>query len=161
MKYHELELTKHKAPHRKGRGIAAGQGKTAGRGTKGQKARTGKKLRAGFEGGQNPLMARLPKLPGFKSIKTPAQEIYTGQLDAFGAKVVTNQELADAGLIADPFQRTKLLVRGEVSKAVKLEIQAASASAIALVEKAGGSVKIVARPQRPVTSAKKTSPKAK
>lgn len=160
MKYHELTLTTNKKPKRVGRGISAGQGKTAGRGTKGQKSRTGKKLRAGFEGGQTPLMSRLPKLPGFKSTKAPAQELYTGQLDKLGSKTITNHELAEAGLIADAYQRTKLIVKGEVTKAVKLEIQAASAAAITAVEKAGGSVKIVDRPQRVVTSNKKASAKA-
>ena len=156
MKYNELTLAANKKRNRVGRGIAAGQGKTAGRGTKGQKARTGKKLRAGFEGGQTPLMARLPKLAGFKSVKKPAQELYTGKLNNLPATVVTNHELADAGLIADPYQRTKLIIKGDVTKAVKLEIQHASAAAIAAVEKAGGSVKIVDRPQRAVTSKKKT-----
>ena len=60
MKYHELTSTSQKSPKRVGRGIAAGQGKTAGRGTKGQGARTGSSKRPGFEGGQNPLMQRLP-----------------------------------------------------------------------------------------------------
>ena len=159
MKYNELTIAKNKAPRRVGRGISAGQGKTAGRGTKGQKSRTGKKLRVGFEGGQNPLMARLPKLAGFKSPKAAAQEIYTGQLDKLSGKTISNTELADAGLIADEYQRTKLIVKGDVTKAINLEIQAASATAIAAVEKAGGSVKIVSRPQRQVTSSKKASQK--
>ena len=67
MKYNELSPVAGKSRKRVGRGIAAGQGKTAGRGTKGQGARTGSSKRPGFEGGQNPLMQRLPKLAGFKS----------------------------------------------------------------------------------------------
>ncbi len=64
MKFNELNMTAKKSKKRVGRGIAAGHGKTAGRGTKGQNARTGG-VRPGFEGGQNPLMQRFPKLRGF------------------------------------------------------------------------------------------------
>jgi large subunit ribosomal protein L15 len=80
MKYNELNLKANKAKTRVGRGIAAGKGKTAGRGTKGQGSRTGSSARPGFEGGQNPLMQRLPKLRGFKSHKTKHENIFTDQL---------------------------------------------------------------------------------
>jgi large subunit ribosomal protein L15 len=86
MKYNELNIEANKSKTRVGRGIAAGKGKTAGRGTKGQHSRTGSTRRPGFEGGQNPLMQRLPKLRGFKSFKVPAETIYTGQLEQFGGK---------------------------------------------------------------------------
>ncbi len=157
MSYNDLKLSSNKSRNRVGRGISAGQGKTAGRGTKGQRARTGKKLRAGFEGGQNPLMMRLPKLPGFTSHRTPPQVIYTGQLDKLPAKQITSQELAEAGLINDAFSAVKLITKGEVTKAIKLEVQGASASAIAAVEKAGGKVTIVDRPKQPKTSDKKAT----
>ena len=81
MKFNELELTSNRSSRRVGRGIAAGQGKTAGRGTKGQKARTGNGRRPGFEGGQNPLVQRLPKLPGFRSNRTKPENINTTQLN--------------------------------------------------------------------------------
>jgi len=77
MKYHELKLNKNKKGNRVGRGIAAGQGKTAGRGTKGQGSRTGSSAKPGFAGGSNPLMQKLPKLPGFKSHRTPPEVVYT------------------------------------------------------------------------------------
>src|SRR3982750_216254 len=109
MKYNELEITSNKSGKRVGRGISAGQGKTAGRGTKGQKARTGKKLRPGFAGGQNPLMQQLPKLPGFRSHRTPFETVYTGQLDALKAKTVTSETLANAGLISNAYVNVKLL----------------------------------------------------
>src|ERR1700733_9467539 len=102
MKYNDLQISKNKSPKRVGRGIAAGQGKTAGRGTKGQMSRTGSKKRPGFEGGQNPLMQRLPKLHGFHSYKVPAEQVYTGQLDTFGAKTVDSFSLAEAGLVSSP-----------------------------------------------------------
>ena len=86
MKFNELQVGRNKSGKRVGRGISAGQGKTAGRGTKGQGARTGSSKRPGFEGGQNPLMQRLPKLPGFKSKAVRAEVVYTSQLDQFAGK---------------------------------------------------------------------------
>ncbi len=138
MKYHELQTRKVKASTRVGRGIAAGQGKTAGRGTKGQKARTGAKRRPGFEGGQNPLMQRLPKLGGFRSTRTRPENVYTSQLDQF-SPAVNNLKLAEAGLVTSQFVQVKLIVKGGVTKKLSVELQAASASAIKAIEKAGGS----------------------
>lgn len=155
MKYHELQVSKHRGSQRVGRGISAGKGKTAGRGTKGQKARTGSTKRPGFSGGQNPLMQQLPKLPGFRSFRTKAENVFTGQLDAVGA-TVTNETLATKGLISSPYVRVKLLSRGEVTKKVTVKLQAASATAIEAVQKAGGSFEAVDRPSRPKTSTKAT-----
>ena len=156
MKFNELKTTRVKTPNRVGRGIAAGKGKTAGRGTKGYGSRTGSKERPGFTGGQNPLMQKLPKLPGFKSHRTPMEEVYTGQLDALNVKTVDNTVLADAGLVSSAFVRVKLLVKGEVTKAVAVEVQGASAQAVEAVANAGGSVKVVARIPRPSTRTDKT-----
>src|SRR5260370_5435883 len=103
MKFNELQTPKRKVAKRVGRGIAAGQGKTAGRGTKGQMSRTGSSRRPGFEGGQNPLMQRLPKLPGFRSFAVKVEVVYTGQLDAFAGKTVDANALAAAGLISNAF----------------------------------------------------------
>jgi len=162
MKYNELKLTKAKAPKRVGRGIAAGQGKTAGRGTKGQNSRTGSSRRPGFEGGQNPLMQRMPKLRGFKSKIPDADVIYLSQLDALSAKVIDNNVLAEAGLVPNAFTKVKLIVKGEVTTAKTVKIQAASAQAIVAVEKAGGTFERVERQGRPVTNEdNKKSRKAK
>ena len=147
MKYHELSTLKKKSGRRVGRGIAAGQGKTAGRGTKGQGSRTGSSKKPGFEGGQNPLMQRLPKLRGFTSKRIPAKNIYTDQLDELGPKV-NNQVLADKGIVENPYLKVKLLFRGEVTKAVVVELQGASMNAIEAVQKAGGSFTAVARQAR-------------
>ncbi|HKU18439.1 MAG TPA: 50S ribosomal protein L15 [Candidatus Saccharimonadales bacterium] len=149
MKIHELKVSRNKSPKRVGRGIAAGQGKTAGRGTKGQMARTGSSKRPGFEGGQNPLMQRLPKLPGFRSFKTKAEVVYTGQLDAFANKTADAESLAKAGLISSSYVRIKVITKGEVTKKVTVKVQAISASALEAVQKAGGSfeqVEVLARP---------------
>lgn len=150
MKYNELAPTGSKNRKRVGRGIAAGQGKTAGRGTKGQGARTGSSKRPGFEGGQNPLMQRLPKLHGFKSYKVKAENVFTDQLNDLGAEV-TNQVLADKGLVSSPYVRVKLIVRGDVTAKVAVSLQGASQTAIEAVQKAGGSFNKVARQPRPAT----------
>src|ERR1700749_980713 len=107
MKFHQLQTTKQRTANRVGRGIAAGQGKTAGRGTKGQGARTGSSAKPGFAGGSNPLMQKLPKLPGFRSHRVKAETIYTGQLEQFGGKTVDATVLAEAGLISNAFVRVK------------------------------------------------------
>lgn len=149
MKYNELQVNKHRTSKRVGRGISAGQGKTAGRGTKGQKARKGYNKRPGFEGGQNPLMQRLPKLPGFRSHRDKAENVYTGQLERFGGKTVDSSVLAEAGLISSPFVRVKLLVKGELTRKVTVQLPAASASAIEAVQAAGGSFDKAERLARP------------
>lgn len=159
MKYNDLQIEKNRAPKRVGRGIAAGQGKTAGRGTKGQMARTGSRKRPGFEGGQNPLMQRLPKLHGFRAYRTVAEEVYTGELNQF-SKTVDTFALAEAGLISSPFVRVKVLVRGELTKKVTVKVDGASEGAIAAIKKAGGTFEKVARTSRPA-STKKAEKKAK
>ncbi len=153
MKYHELQVSSFKKSKRVGRGISAGQGKTAGRGTKGQKARTGKgKIRPGFEGGQSPLVRRMPKLGGFKSYREKAQVVYTGQLDQFANKTVDSFVLFEAGLITSAYEPTKVIVKGDVTKKVNVKLQGASASAVTAIQKAGGSFDKVERPARAATA---------
>lgn len=147
MQYHQLNIKSHKKSTRVGRGISAGKGKTAGRGTKGQNSRTGGGVRPGFEGGQNPLAQRLPKLPGFKSKRPKTENIYTGQLDSLKGEI-NNQVLADAGLVSSAFIKVKLISKGEVTKKHKITIQAISKTAKEAVEKAGGEVKLISRLQR-------------
>jgi large subunit ribosomal protein L15 len=150
MKYNDLTATISKTRKRVGRGIAAGQGKTAGRGTKGQGSRTGSSKKPGFEGGQNPLMQRLPKLHGFKSHKVRAENVFTDQLDALGTTVDT-QVLADKGLISSPYVRVKILNRGAVTKKVTVSLQAASETAVEAIVNAGGEFKKTPRTARPAT----------
>lgn len=144
MKYGQLKVTKKQSPRRVGRGIAAGQGKTAGRGTKGQSSRTGGKVRPGFEGGQNPLYMRLPKLPGFRSHRPKAELVYTGQLDQLGT-TIDNFTLANAGITSNPHVKVKLILKGDVTKKVTVKLQAASENAIAAVQKAGGTFNVTER----------------
>jgi large subunit ribosomal protein L15 len=155
MKYHELTTKKQKQSKRVGRGIAAGQGKTAGRGTKGQGARTGSTKKPGFAGGSNPLMQKLPKLPGFKSHKTSPETIYTGQLSQFSGKTVDANSLANAGLISSPYVNVKLIVKGDVASKLSVKLPRISAPALAAVEASGGSFEKTTRLQRPKTSQKK------
>lgn len=155
MKFNELNIEANKQRRRVGRGIAAGRGKTAGRGTKGQGSRTGSKARPGFEGGQNPLMQRLPKLRGFKSHRTPAENVTVGQLERFGGKTVDSEVLAAAGLISNAYVKVKLLSGGELTKKVIVKLPMASKTAIVAIENAGGSFEATPQLGRPVTSTKK------
>lgn len=160
MKYHELEVTAKTSRKRVGRGISAGGGKTAGRGTKGQKARTGKKIKPGFEGGQTKLAMRLPKARGFTHArKVKYVEITLDQLAGLGQEKVTNTTLKKAGLITAEAQSVKVLGGGEVTKKMSVELQAATASAIAAIEKVGGTftATAVVRPKNNKKQAKKQS----
>lgn len=151
MKYNELQVNKNTRPTRAGRGISAGKGKTAGRGTKGQKARTGhRKMPAGFMGGQRAIMQAIPKLKGFKSIHDKATVVYTDRLNALTGKV-DNFTLAEKGLIENPYTKVKVISRGELNAKISLETQFASKTAVEAIQKAGGSFKKVAIPQRIAT----------
>lgn len=138
-----------KGKKRLGRGIGSGLGKTSGRGVKGQKARTGVRLK-GFEGGQMPLHRRLPKR-GFKNLfRKHFQIVNVGRIQAAlddgrlaAGQPITAALLAEAGLIRLADAPTRLLAKGELKAKVAIELTAASAAAIALVEKAGGSVKVL------------------
>ena len=135
---------------RVGRGIGSGKGKTAGRGVKGQKARTGVAIK-GFEGGQMPLHRRLPKR-GFNNIfRLDFAEINLDRLqDAINAKLldakdtITVESLVKAKVVRRPKAGVRLLGRGELKVKLTVEVHGASKSAIAAVEKAGGTVKILA-----------------
>lgn len=161
MKYHELQTAPTRSRKRVGRGIAAGRGKTAGRGTKGQGARAGSSAKPGFAGGSNPLMQKLPKLPGFRSYRTPAETVYTGQLEQFAGQTVDAHTLAEAGIISHPYVRVKLIVKGELTKKLTVKLPAASQTAIAALEAAGGTFEKAPRLSRPKTGTKQTDKPAK
>jgi len=134
---------------RVGRGIGSGTGKTGGRGVKGQKSRSGVSVK-GFEGGQMPLHRRLPKR-GFKNIFAKEynevglgrvqQAIDAGKLD--GKAAVTAESLVAAGVLKRVKDGVRLLCNGELKAAVAFEIAGATKTAIAAVEKVGGSVTIL------------------
>jgi large subunit ribosomal protein L15 len=135
---------------RVGRGIGSGKGKQAGRGGKGQTARSGVRIK-GFEGGQMPMHRRLPKR-GFNNIfRVEFAEINLDRLQqavdakAIDAKDTVNAEsLVKAGVLRRAKAGVRLLGRGELKAKLNIEVHGASKSAIAAVEKAGGSVKILA-----------------
>lgn len=148
MKYNELDVQKNARPSRKGRGISAGQGKTAGRGTKGQKARTGhRKMPAGFMGGQRAIMQAIPKLKGFKSLHPKAEVVYTDRLNGLSGDV-DNFKLFEAELISSPYNKVKVISRGELTAKVNLKTQFASTSAVEALKKAGGKFEKTAVPAR-------------
>jgi large subunit ribosomal protein L15 len=145
MKLHHLKPDPGSRPKRKrmGRGKAAGQGKTAGRGTKGYLARHNPKL--GFEGGQMPLVRRVPKLKGFKNPNRT--EFAVVNLDQLAERFeagdrVTPQALRAKGLtpLGKP---VKVLGRGDIDRALTVKAHAVSATARTKIEQAGGSVEIV------------------
>ena len=146
MKLHELAPPRGatKARRRVGRGIGGKGGKTAGRGSKGQKARN--TMPAGFEGGQLPLMQRIPKLKGFTN---PFRIAYTpvnlAALDALGVDEVTVETLVGAGL-ARPKALVKVLGQGSLSRPVRVSAHAFSKAAEAAITAAGGSVERVPLP---------------
>ena len=135
---------------RVGRGIGSGKGKQAGRGGKGQTARSGVRIK-GFEGGQMPLHRRLPKR-GFNNIfRLDFAEINLDRLQqAIDAKLVdakdtiTAESLVKAGVLRRAKDGLRLLGRGELKAKLAIEVHGASKTAIAAVEKAGGTVKILA-----------------
>ena len=154
MKLHDLAPPKGatKAKQRVGRGTGGKGHKTAGRGTKGQKARN--TMPAGFEGGQLPLMQRIPKLKGFKNpFRVEYTPVNLAALEALGADEVTPASLIEAGLLR-PKAFVKVLGQGTLSRPVRVSAHAFSKSAEAAITAAGGSVERVALPfaQRPPAS---------
>jgi large subunit ribosomal protein L15 len=135
---------------RVGRGIGSGKGKTAGRGGKGQTARSGVRIK-GFEGGQMPLHRRLPKR-GFNNVfRVEYAELNLDRLQqALDAKlldakdIINAESLVKARVVRRAKAGIRLLGRGELKAKLNIEVHGASKSAIAAVEKAGGSVKILA-----------------
>lgn len=143
MKLSDLRPNKgaNKSKTRKGRGIAAGKGKTAGRGTKGQGARAGGVKGPYFEGGQLPLVRRLPHVRGFTNkYRQPFEVVNLDTLEArFDANAnVTPDMLLAQGLINNT-RRVKVLGRGEITKALQVSAHAFSDSAKEKIAKAGGS----------------------
>ncbi len=128
------------APKRLGRGPGSGHGKTAGKGHKGQKARTGGHVRPGFEGGQMPLIRRVPKRGFTNPYKVRWQIVNLAKLGGFAGREVTVAALAEAGLVARTDLGVKLLADGEAPQGLVVRGVALSASARRKIEAAGGRV---------------------
>ena len=146
MKIHELSPVAGSTfeGKRKGRGHGSGNGKTGGRGHKGQKARSGGKVRAGFEGGQMPLVRRVPKR-GFNNIfAKPLTAVNVAQLNCFeDGAVVDAAALVEAGVIANCPYGLKVLSNGNLTKKITVKAAAFSDSAKEKIEQAGGKAEVV------------------
>ena len=152
---------------RVGRGIGSGKGKTAGRGVKGQKSRAGVRLK-GFEGGQMPLHRRLPKR-GFNNIfARRLNEVNLGRVQTAidkgvlkASEPITVDALVKAGVLRRALEGVRLIGMGEIKGKLAFEVAGASKSAIAAVEKLGGSVKVLIekKPEPEVPAKKPPAPK--
>jgi large subunit ribosomal protein L15 len=145
MKLHDLRPPKGAKKKRKrvGRGIAAGQGKTAGRGTKGQKARSGGNIRPYFEGGQLPLVRKLPFARGIdfnNPWRVEYKPVNLKRLLAYfeDGAVISPETLAEAGIIKSPKELVAILGVGELDRAYTVRAHRISASARQKIEAAGG-----------------------
>jgi large subunit ribosomal protein L15 len=148
MKLHDLKAPQGAKKRRKrvGRGISAGQGKTAGRGTKGQASRSGGTKGPYFEGGQLPLVRRLPYKRGFKNIfKVQYVPVNLYRLEDFAAnEEVTPATLAEAKIITSSSLPVAILGQGELDRPLVVKAHRFSASARTKIEEAGGSVEVLA-----------------
>jgi large subunit ribosomal protein L15 len=147
MKLHDLRpAAGSKKDHKRvGRGISAGQGKTAGRGTKGQGARSGGVKGPYFEGGQLPLVRRLPFRRGFVNIwRVEYSEVNLERLVGFGAgDEVSPKTLAQAGIIRSATAPVAVLGRGQLDRPLTVKAHRVSAAARSMIEAAGGVVEIL------------------
>ena len=149
MRLHDLKPrpgAKHR-PKRLGQGESSGHGKTAGRGGKGQTARSGSSIRIGFEGGQMPLIRRIPKR-GFNNSRHAIEYVPVNleSLNQFeDGATVDELALRNVGLANGPVKRIKILGNGELSKKLKVTAHAFSASAKAKIEKLGGSCEVIVK----------------
>lgn len=131
---------------RLGCGESSGHGKTSGKGHKGQKARSGGSIRLGFEGGQMPLIRRLPKR-GFNNaaFKTVYATVNVGQLNAFEDGATVNEaSLLEKKLIRGNYDGVKVLANGDLTKKLVVAVDKVSAAAVEKIQKAGGSVEAAA-----------------
>jgi large subunit ribosomal protein L15 len=128
------------AKKRVGRGIGSGLGKTAGKGHKGQKARTGGYRKINFEGGQMPIQRRLPKM-GFRSrIGRTVDQVTLQELDTLLDDLIDLTALKNARLINKSIQSVKVIVSGELTKAIKLKGLRVTKGARKIIEDLGGSI---------------------
>lgn len=147
MRLNELSPASGSVKNRKrvGRGDGSGHGTYSGRGSKGQKSRAGFSMRPGFEGGQLPLIKRLPRKRGFTNIfRVEYSKVNLSKLDVFEAGTeVTPEALVTAGLVKNLKKPVKILGDGEIAKALTIKAHRFSAGAKAAIEAAGGTTEEV------------------
>ena len=129
-----------KTRKRVGRGTGSGYGKTCGKGHKGQKSRSGGGVRPGFEGGQMPLQMRLPKFGFTSRVGRVTAEVRTGELNGIDVEVIDLAALRKAGVVQANIRRARVMLSGEVTKAVTVQGLRVSKGAKAAIEAAGGKV---------------------
>ena len=129
-----------KAPKRKGRGRGTGLGKTSGRGHKGQRSRASGNVRPGFEGGQMPLIRRVPKRGFTNPFRVPNQVVNLRDLDAVTGEDVTPLVLLESGLVSTLKRPVKILGVGEISRAFVIKGCLTSSTARSKIEQAGGRI---------------------
>ncbi len=157
MRLHELQPrpgAKHRVK-RLGCGESSGHGKTSGKGHKGQKARSGGSIRLGFEGGQMPLIRRLPKR-GFNNTAFKTKYALVNLVDLEALEVtgtITEAALREHGLVRGRFDGIKILGNGALTKKIAIEVDHISASAREKIEAAGGSVSIRDRSKKEAANA--------
>ena len=145
MRLHELKPApgSHTKKTRRGRGVGSGLGKTAGRGQKGQKARSGGGVRPGFEGGQMPLVRRLPKR-GFKNpFRVEYEVVNVGQLNIFEPGTEVTPELLRQRRLVRRDLPVKILGEGELDRPLTVRAQAFSASAREKIQAASGTAEVI------------------
>lgn len=128
------------ARRRVGRGIGSGLGKTCGRGHKGQTSRSGGTVRPGFEGGQMPLQKRLPKFGFLSRVGMSTAEVRTSELNKVDAEVINLEALEKANIIDRNVKRVKVMLSGEVTRAVTVQGLRLTKGAREAIEKAGGKI---------------------
>ena len=146
MKLHELKpaFGSTTAPKRLGRGVGSGLGKTSGKGHKGAKARSGGGKRPGFEGGQMPLIRRLPKRGFYNPFRINYVAINVDRLEVFeDGMTVTPVELIEYGIIKKIEDGVKIMGNGELTKKLTVQAMKFTASAKEKIEAAGGKVEVI------------------
>jgi large subunit ribosomal protein L15 len=134
------ELGSKHSKKRLGRGIGSGLGKTCGKGHKGQKSRAGGYHKINFEGGQMPIQRRLPKM-GFKSrVSKTVDEVNLSELQKLDVDIIDLTALRDARLISSAIKYVKIILSGELTKAIKLKGLRATKGARKAIEDLGGSI---------------------
>lgn len=133
----------HKRKKQLGRGPGSGHGKKSSRGSKGQTSRSGRDFYLGFEGGQTPMIRRIPKRGFINEFRKVAQIVNLRDLARIGETVITPAVLSAAGLVKNKTSRVKILGTGEVTKALTVQAHAFSEKAAAAIKNAGGKVEII------------------
>lgn len=135
-----LHWVQKKTAQRRGRGIGSGLGKTGGRGVKGQTSRSGSSIPAGFEGGQMPIYRRLPKFGFTSQMALTTAEVRLSELNKIDGDVVSVESLKAANIIRGDMKRARIILSGEITRALTFKGVKVTKGAKQAIEAAGGSV---------------------